>query len=356
MNRSLVRPVAFVLLAILLCGCSDGPVTPPWVDPADGATLMVSRRNPSADSFFVWDVVLNGTRVGQVGGGEIRQYLFVPRTGFNTLRLRTGWYGSNSDELRFAARQGEVIALTTWLHGNDRILAKRVLPEDIIKKIPPPWYTAEQKSQRMESASKEAAVKGSRRLPATGGPSGVIAHLLWPVYRHIPALGGWDWLVLIVLLCLFGRVLTLPFRWKIAKDGMWTWWLLAFNSLTQWLCVWFFQTQAAAALLGDRVWLDAVPLTLTGRGLYWTTLVFSFVAGLASLILAAMDEENNHEPRVATAHMEAGILLLFLLLYWYWSVTSLVVFLACLASTQLTDLARAVAVGWLRWKRRREAT
>ena len=337
-----------MLLALLAGGCRCGEVTAPAVDPELAATLVVSRDSSRIGGAHVsWDVLINGEQYGHLGLGNTQLFLFEPSPQSNTLRLKVR-SGIDSGMIQFQASQGEMITFAASPGRSNKIEVKRLWAKKLGKPKPPP-LTAEQKEERMEAARKAAAKKRSRSLKDTGGLSGYLVHWLRPVYQQMPPLGGWDWLVFVVLLCLLGRVLTLPFRWKAGFDKTSLWFLLAINITTLGLNAWFLQTDAAVTLLGNRLWFDALPLSATSRGLFWFSLVFSALVGGVGLALAA---HYDYAPsRVATAHMEAGALVLVHVFYWYWSITSLVVFVACLSSTVLMELLRVSYTRLMRWKR-----
>ena len=249
-----------------------------------------------------------------------------------------------------SAREGTRY-LRGWVDSTETgaVEAKPGMPQ---KPAPePPRLTAEQRKQRIAASAKAAEKKRSLRPKDTGGLSGFLAHWLWLGYQLIPPLGGWDWLVFIVVLCVVGRILSLPFLWKIASHEWNRWFLLAINTITLWLWAWFFQTDAGAALLGVRVGFDGLSLADTNRGLYWITLMFCLTAVAVGAAIAKHDDDWGLEQRVATAHMEAGVLVLAHLFYWYWSVTSLVVFITCLITTILLEIGHALSLRLISWRR-----
>lgn len=315
----------------------------PPVDPMFVATLIVIRSSSIQGFLGEWEVLVNDVKHGEIGRGETRRYRFEALPRQNSFKLKTD-RAEISEANTFQARRGVVVVFTLSPTWNGKAIVKRV-SLDVLQKA------AAKKKQRIASAKKAVARKKSRRWQDTSGLSGFLAHWLWPVYQRIPQFWGWDWLVFIALLCLFGRALSLPFRWKSATDEAGMWSLLASNSFTQWLCVWFFQTEAGSALLGNRVWLDAQPLTEPGQGLFWLSCSFCFVVFLVSIGIAV--EEGTRETRVTTAHMEAGVLLLAHLFYWHWSVTTLLVFMASLSATLVVDLFQALSVGLWDWQRAR---
>lgn len=342
-----------LLLVLLACGYSCGPDAPPTVDPARAATLVLSRDSSMYGGTIDWDVVINGIEHGEIGRSETRRYTFETHSPQNNLEVTRGLVGLSPDVVNFRASPGEVIAYAVDVDWAGTIQLKREWPETLKKKVSQPPLTPEQKDLRIATTRQKAAKKGARHRADTGGLSGFLAHWLWPAYQLIPPLGGWDWLVFIALVCLLGRLLSLPFRWQSAQEETGMWSLLASNTCTMWLCVWFFQTEAGVALLGDRVWFDALPLTEDPELLFWFSLSF---CGLVAIVGFAMMEDDHTlrpELRVATAHMEAGLLFLAHVFYWYWSVTSLVVFLASLIATLSMDLFRAICMGLLRWKKGR---
>ena len=96
------------------------------------------------------------------------------------------------------------------------------------------------------------------------------------------------------------------------------------------LWVWFFQTAAGQSFLEDRVWRDAWGLDEVSRSLFWVCLFACAAAGLAGA--AANDSLSEQSKPFRAVHMEAGILFFAHVFYWYWSVFTVVLYLAHIAS------------------------
>lgn len=332
-----------MMLALIVGGFScGGDFTPPEVDPAWAATLVLSREGAPKSGLTKWRVFVNGVHLGEIGFGELGRYHFETIREGNSLKIEDA-AGAASDVITFNVDRGQTAAFATSAKSTSAILIKRVSVAALHNKELSLSFTAGGIKRRL-AAEKAAKNKTTRQRPDGAGLSGFLAHCLWPVYQQIPALGGWDWLMMIAVVCFFGRVLTLPFRWQSATDPGARLYLLACNTLTMWLCVWFFQTLAGAALLGERVWFDSLLLSETSHFLFLISLLTTIAVCFWGLYLEDKDDEEDRECSVATAHMEAGILLVALIFYWYWSITSLAVFLSCLMATILMDLSRMLFV------------
>ena len=208
-------------------------------------------------------------------------------------------------------------------------------------------------------------------IPDTGGgASGFFAHWLWTVFRHVPSSGRWDWLLLLIGLALAGRVLFLPYLWWAVKrdvdaigrgetdtyvqTALTFGWDVAFAlSLA-----WFFHTYAGQTFLEGRSWIGDTPPWGVQRGLYFLSLIaWAALARLAARLLketstgmAAGPKNVYADSGVVCYAFEVFVFLGLHLLYWYWSVASLLIFLIFLATGVVTEVVR---VCWVRHLHRR---
>jgi len=343
------------LTVLFTAGCQDP--TPPPVAAGRAATLIVIREDRWAFSEGDWDVYINGTEYGSVGNGETERFSFEPLPEGSTISVRpmgaNSWWGFVSEPMRFQAEQGQTYSVSCRLRvWRNRILLAgpelgEIDPEEMRRK------GQENDKARVERAKKAAAGKKGRPLPTSGGLSGFLAHGLWHLYRPFPPLGGWDWLLLFVMVSVLGRLLYLPFLWEAVKvdakapkkrEGLRQSNFAALWNLSwTWFWVWFFQTTAGKTFLEDRVWLGAQSVAdANGRLLLTSFLIACVATGIACGLFA--DDIDRKGAALAGIHMEAGVLLVLLLFYWYWSVASLTLFLSGIAASLITELAHRLFV------------
>jgi hypothetical protein len=156
-----------------------------------------------------------------------------------------------------------------------------------------------------------------QEIPDTGGGlAGFIAWLLWHVYVYFPFEGTWDWLVLIVFLAVLTRGIMIPVWWRLvmrpgqlpsSRDLILNF-VLAADLIWPWLVIWLFNTAGGRTFLEGR----SRQAPDVAEVLYWC-----FTHGIMALGAS--------------------------LLYWHWSVASLVVFLAF----GVTSVTTAVIVALL---------
>ena len=207
----------------------------------------------------------------------------------------------------------------------------------MLERIDPDEIEEENKKFRVEKAKKVAAEKKGRPLPTSGGLSGFLAYGLWHVYRLLPPLGGWDWLILFVMLSVLGRLLYLPFLWETVKvdakardnpeDFRRSNFAALWNLSWTWFWVWFFQTTAGKTFLEHRVWLGAQSVADAAGSL----LLISLMACAATWFLFQV--VNRDGAALAGIHIEAGVLVLLHVFYWRWSVASLALFFSNIAAS-----------------------
>ena len=120
-----------------------------------------------------------------------------------------------------------------------------------------------------------------------------------------------------------------------------------------WLVIWLFNTTAGQTFLAGR---SGQPLE-TARSLYWVSLVYHAAAFFVGGATAGIVAENTNASSAASwaSLLNVGLITLILillytvmavaahLLYWYWSVASLVAF----ATFSITSVVLGVIIAWL---------